>query len=286
MVAEFGGFAYDDGMWDAAGFLKCNHSVVILMPWHGLNNVENKSIANQLGEREPKRAKLEALSVQFDLWYVLAYLNSRQMRQMLDGVTRSAIAGRLQPDDLRQISIPFPDDPALIARVTALAKEAAGIQKQLLPLRRSGWQISNDKVSAPAIIPDGVPTLPLSSACVKWGMQIKNGIAKANGLIREQVRLFAGKREVLIAPSSVSEAAVEWLRRQFSELPNGMTIEEAERQGVLVPMTPQAACDALSKLETAESDILNLVRRITAIREEISTELKVMFEEIQHSPIR
>ena len=72
MVAEFGGFAYDDGTWDAAGFLKCNHSVFILMPWHGLSGVKNKSIANQLGERESQRAGLETMSAQFDPWYVLA----------------------------------------------------------------------------------------------------------------------------------------------------------------------------------------------------------------------
>lgn len=286
MVAEFGGFAYDDGTWDDAGFLKCNHSVFILMPWCGLAGVENKSISNQLGKREPQRSELESLSAHFDLWYVLAYLNSRQMRQMLNGVARSAIAGRLQPDDLRQISIPMPDNVELIVRVAILAKEAAGIQKQLLPLRRAGWCISDSKVSAPAIIPSGVPTLPIGSALAKWGMQIKNESAKANSLSREQVRLFSGKREVLIATFSVGEDAVEWLRRQFGELPDGMTMEEAERQGVLVPMTPQAACDALNKLETAESDIMKLVERVSAIQNEISDELAVLFDEIQHSPIR
>lgn len=286
MVAEFGGFAYDDGTWDNLGFLKCNHSVFILMPWHGLSAVQNKSIANQLGEREPKRVELEALSAQFDPWYVLGYLNSRQMRQMLNGVARSAIAGRLQPDDLRQISIPIPSDASLVSRVAVLAMEAADIQKQILPLRRAGWFIDENKVTAPAIIPDGMPTLPLGSACVKWNMQLKNGSAKANGLVREQLRLFAGKREVLIASSSVGEKAVEWLRRQFAELPDGMTMEEVERQGVLVPMTPQAACDALSKLETAEKSISELVNRIDSIRETISTELDAIFEAIPHPPIK
>ncbi|MDH2917758.1 MAG: N-6 DNA methylase [Sideroxydans sp.] len=286
MVAEFGGFAYDDGTWDNLGFLKCNHSVFILMPWHGLSAVQNKSIANQLGEREPKRVELEALSAQFDPWYVLGYLNSRQMRQMLNGVARSAIAGRLQPDDLRQISIPIPSDASLVSRVAVLAMEAADIQKQILPLRRAGWFIDENKVTAPAIIPDGMPTLPLGSACVKWNMQLKNGSAKANCLVREQLRLFAGKREVLIASSSVGEKAVEWLRRQFAELPDGMTMEEVERQGVLVPMTPQAACDALSKLETAEKSISELVNRIDSIRETISTELDAIFEAIPHPPIK
>lgn len=285
MVAEFGGFAYDDGNWDALGFLKCNHSVFILMPWHSLTGVENKSITNQLGEREPRRAELETLSGQIDPWYILAYLNSRQMRQMLDGVARSAIAGRLQPDDLRQISIPLPDDTTLVDRMSALAKEAADIQKRLLPLRLDGWSISDNKVAAPAKLLPGIPTLPLSSACVKWGMQIKNSSAKANGLIREQLRLFAGKREVLVAPSSVGENAIEWLRRQLAELPVGMTMAEAERQGVPVPMTPRSAEGALKALELAENETQSLVNRIAAIQHEISNELSTVFEEIQHPPI-
>jgi type I restriction enzyme M protein len=286
MVAEFGGFAYDDGTWDDAGFLKCNHSVFILMPWVGLSGVTNKSIVNQLGKNEPQRAAFEAMSAKFDLWYVLAYLNSNQMRKMLNGVARSAIAGRLQPDDLRQISIPMPDNADLVARVASLAKEAAGIQKQLLPLRRSGWRINDNHVFAPAIIPSGVPTLPISSALAKWGMQIKNESAKANSLFREQIRLFSGKREVLIAPLSVGENAVEWLRRQFSELPDGMTMGEAERQGVLVPMTPLVASNALIKLETDENNIKILVKRISIIQNKISDELAVLFDEIKHPPIR
>jgi hypothetical protein len=43
IVAEFGGFAYDDGQWDSRGFLKCNHSVFILMPWHGLSGSITKA---------------------------------------------------------------------------------------------------------------------------------------------------------------------------------------------------------------------------------------------------
>ena len=285
MVAEFGGFAYDDGTWDSAGFLKCNHSVFILMPWHGLAGIENKSIANQLGERTAQRAELETLSARFDPWFVLAYLNSRQMRQMLDGVARSAIAGRLQPDDLREISIPLPDNAALVARISALAKEAAALQKQLLALRHAGWHIGADKVAAPARLPAGMPTLALASACVKWGMQIKNGSAKANGLTREQVRLFAGKREVLVGSSAIGEAALEWLRRQLAELPDGMTLDEADRQGVRVPMTPQAAAIALQKLETAEVDAQGRCAQIAANRAAISNELAVLFDEMQHAPI-
>jgi len=286
MAARFGGTAYDDGTWDDTGFLKCNHTVMLLVRWDQLSGVENKSIANQLADHQLPRAKLEALSAQFDPLFVLAYLNSRQMHQMLKGVASSAIKGEIQPDDLRQINIPLPDDPALIARIVALAKEAADIQKQLLPLRRNSWRISDDKVEAPARLPAGIPTLPLGSACVKWGLQIKNGTAKANGLTREQVRLFSGKREVLIAPSSVGEAAIEWLRRQLAELPDGMTLEEADRQGVLVPMTPLAASDALKKLEEAEGETTLLIHRITAIREEISSELEALFDDIQHAPIR
>lgn len=108
MVAEFGGFAYDDGSWDPAGHLKCNHSVFVLMPWHLLKGVKNKSIAAELKNIGLNRNALEQKSKSVDLWYVLGFLNSEAMYDLLSGVARSAIADRRQPDDLRQILLPLP----------------------------------------------------------------------------------------------------------------------------------------------------------------------------------
>src|SRR5438552_10300823 len=104
MVAEFGGFALDDGTWDSAGYLKCNHSVFVLMPWHLIEGVDNRSIRDQLNELgNTDRNSLEALSRGVDLWYALGSLNYKEMYALLTGVARSAIANRRQPDDLRQI---------------------------------------------------------------------------------------------------------------------------------------------------------------------------------------
>lgn len=289
MVAEFGGFALDDGTWDPAGFLKCNHSIFILMPWHQLKGVQNKSLQKELKNNATPRADLEALSIKFDPWYLLAYLNSRQMREMLDGVTRSAIKKRSQPDDLREISIPLPNDPALVANISALAKEAHDIQKQLLPLRMNGWRIGAGLAIGPAWIVAAVPTLPLASACVTWGIQIKNGGVKANGLSLKGSGLFSGKREALVQLSGspgIPPRAMEWIRRQFASFPEGTTIEEVERQGVLVPANPGAAITCLDKLEQQEKNVMNHLVRIEAIQDAISIALGALFSEIIHPPIK
>ena len=159
MAAEFGGFAYDDGQWDVGGYLKCNHSVFLMVRWCDLAGVDNKSIRSDLDKRLPMRNQLEIESAKIDPWYVLAFLNSQQMRALLDGVARSAIAGRLQPDDLRQITIPIPNDPALVAHIAHLAQQTSAILKQLLPIRKQGWQITDQAAVAPAVIPTGTRDL-------------------------------------------------------------------------------------------------------------------------------
>src|SRR6266567_1327261 len=74
MVAEFGGFAFDQGKWHTSGHLKCNHSVFILMPWHLLKGVSNRSIEDELKLLAPiSRKELEIASKKIDLWYVLGF---------------------------------------------------------------------------------------------------------------------------------------------------------------------------------------------------------------------
>ena len=286
MVAEFGGFAYDDGTWDAAGFLKCNHSVFLLMQWCHLAGVSNKSISKQLGKREPIRANLEALSAGIDPWYVLAFLNSQQMRALLDGVNRSAIAGRLQPDDLRQIAIPLSDDDSITAAISSLAQQASGLQKQLLPLRKAGWKINDACAVAQAVIPAGVATLPLNRARVKWGLVLSQPEAKVTKLARIGHRLFAGKTEVARIPSSFPEPAMEWLLRQLQMQPEGTTWGQFELANPDLPETPELAMQALRMLEADESDANKLLIQIKEAKQAITDRLETLFERISHPPIR
>jgi hypothetical protein len=286
MVAEFGGFAYDDGTWDAAGFLKCNHSVFLLMQWCHLAGVFNKAISNQLGKREPLRASIEVNSAVIDPWYVLAFLNSQQMRSLLDGVNRSAIAGRLQPDDLRQISIPIPSDASVLTSISSLAQQASNLQKQLLPLRKTGWRIDDTRAVAPTIIPSGIASLPLNRARVKWGLVLSQSDTKVTKLTRTNHRLFAGKTEVASISSTFPEFAMEWLRRQLQMQPEGTTWGEFELANPELPETPELAMQALSILEAEESSTNKLLEQITGAKQDISKQLETLFERTVHPPVR
>lgn len=285
MVAEFGGFAYDDGQWDVDGYLKCNHSVFLMVRWCDLAGIDNKSIRSDLDKRLPIRAQLELESAKIDPWYVLAFLNSQQMRALLDGVARSAIAGRLQPDDLRQITIPLPNEPALIAHIASLAQQTSSILKQLLPIRKQRWQITEQAAFGPAVIPAGIAALPLDRARVKWNLILSNLTAKVNKLTRVDHRLFAGKQEIARLPSSVPEEAMEWLRRQWLLLPEGTTMGEMVALNPLIPETPALAAKALSQLDAEEQRVTVLIAKISQARREISKLLDAVFECTQHPPI-
>jgi hypothetical protein len=286
MVAEFGGFAYDDGQWDVGGYLKCNHSVFLMVRWCDLAGVDNKSIRSDLDKRLPIRSQLELESAKIDPWYVLAFLNSQQMRALLDGVARSAIAGRLQPDDLRQITIPIPDDSALIAHIAGLAQQTSAILKQLLPIRKQGWQITDQAAFGPALIPAGIAALPLDRVRVKWNLVLSNPTAKLNKLTRVEHRLLAGKQEVARLPSNAPEEALEWLRRHFLLLPEGTTVGELEVRNPQIPETPALAAKALAQLDAEEKRVTALVAKISEARREISVLLDAVFESTQHPPIK
>lgn len=262
MVGEFGGFAYDDGSWDPAGFLKCNHSVFMLMPWNVLQGVFNKSITGELKENTSRINEYIYNSSRLNPLFVLAYLNSSQMRELLSGVSRSAIEGRLQPDDLRKISIPFPDDEDLIEKVANLANEATLVQKALLSLRQAGWIISDSKVASPMVMADSIPTISFNSACVKWGIVIKDGNVKTSSLTRQDHRLFSGKKEVITIPSTVKVDAVEWLLRQIQSLPSGSIVNEIVNEGLEIPINPSLAASLLNEMIDAENIVKKQLLRI------------------------
>jgi hypothetical protein len=285
MVAEFGGFAYDDGHWDAAGFIKCNHSVFILIPWHQLKGVENRAINSEVKDLKTLRSTLESESAKVDPWYALAFLNSKQMRTLLDGVNRSAIAGRLQPDDLRQLSLPFPDDMDIVKQISHWSKQASDIQRSFLPLRKSGWKIEEDGVQAPAVVPNGIATLSLDHARVKWNLKILLGDAKVHALTRNGHRLFVGKKTVAELPSSKPEDALEWLCRQLFTCAEGTTVSQAVSSKLEVPETPILAAKALAGLTKDEKTRSDALLKIQALRENISNALDSLFVKIQHPKI-
>ncbi len=278
MVAEFGGFAYDDGQWDALGFLKCNHSVFILMPWRALSKVNNRSITGDVEHRN--RAALEMLSATVDPGYLLGFLNSSQMRELLAGVSRSAIAERLQPNDLREILVPLPTQ-TVSDEIAHLAKEATDCQRALLPYRRSGWKINGNGIEPTFNVPTGITTLALGRAKVRWNLRIVTPTAKLIRLERQDRRIVAGRAVAIAADSSVSEEALDWLAGQLRQC--GLyALDAAEQAGLLIPATPRDAEQAWCILQGERANIVALLDRITAIKEDIAARLDGLFARIVH----
>ncbi len=281
MVAEFGGFAYDDGQWDALGFLKCNHSVFILMPWHVLSKVNNRSITGDVEHRN--RAALEMLSATVDPWYLLGFLNSSQMRELLAGVSRSAIAERLQPNDLREILVPLPTQP-VSDEIAQLAREATDCQRALLPYRRSGWKINGNGIEPTFNVPTGITTLALGRAKVRWNLRIVTPTAKLTRLVGQGRRIVAGRSVAIEADDTVPEGALDWLTGQLRQC--GLyALDAAEQAGLLIPATPRDAEQAWSILQGERANIVALLDRIAAIKAEIAARLDGLFARMQH-PVR
>ena len=95
--------------------LYTNHTSIIVVPWHMLSGVRNKSLkkaAQYSDERNsrtgcPRREELESISRRFAVKYILAVLNSTIARHFLRSNRRSNTD--LYPDDWKKL--PIPDVP-------------------------------------------------------------------------------------------------------------------------------------------------------------------------------
>lgn len=226
---------------------------------------------------------MEANSAQLDPWFALAYLNSAQMRTLLDGVARSAIKGRLQPDDLRQLSIPIPTDQNIVTDIADLAREACAAQKKLLPLRASGWRFEDGNAVAPATMANVVPKATFENARVKWGFSVLHPDAKLGALTRIGHRLFVGKRPALSLPSSAPEAALVWLCRYLRTFPPMTTLGTLQSSlKPELPANPADAAAALAKLTADELAQQSVLNEIAIKKSEIESSLAPLFEAIKH----
>lgn len=281
MMARFGGICFDDGQWDRGGFLKCNHTVILLMPWHLLSVVQNRSIFGEVGHRS--RLSLEALSKTVDPWYLLGFLNSPQVREFLASVSRSAISVEVQPDDLREILVPIPPR-ALSDEIARLAQEATDCQRSLLPYRRKGWKINGNGIEPTFNIPAGIATLALGRAKVRWNLRIVTPTAKLAKLARQDRRIVAGRAVAIEADDTTSEAALDWLTGQLRQS-DLYALDAAEQAGLLIPATPRDAEQAWRLLQNERANIVALLDRMAAIKKEIADRLDRLFERIPH-PVR
>lgn len=93
---------------DKSGLI-CNHSITVSVLWKDLHGVENRSISGsikkdfKIKDIAKLRKKLEENSIEFDLKYLLASLNSKLGNFYLSQVRRSQIG--FYPDDLKKLPI-------------------------------------------------------------------------------------------------------------------------------------------------------------------------------------
>jgi hypothetical protein len=94
--------------------LLCNHTAIVCVPWHGLNEVRNKSLqktARYTDEKPrpdlPQRETLEEVSRRFSAKFLLSVMNSSVAHNFLQSIRRSNTD--LYPDDWKKL--PVPDVP-------------------------------------------------------------------------------------------------------------------------------------------------------------------------------
>ncbi len=82
----------------------CNHSITVAVPFYELRGVDNRSIKSSISKFNKKpREELEKISEKLDLKYLLAIVNSKFAKWVLNQIRRSRVG--LYPDDWKRLPI-------------------------------------------------------------------------------------------------------------------------------------------------------------------------------------
>ncbi len=265
----------------ADGWVYANHSVIVITPWHNLVGIENRSITQALKALSQSRQALEKQSKSFPLEFLLAIVNSPVAIEVLKSLTGSARKSRFHPQDFKALPIPRQTGPETVNYIVAKSGKLREIGLGFLSLRRQGWKIKTKThtVESTAQLLDNLSTLSISSAKIRWGLQVHDENADVTGLTCGGRSLFRGRRqEVLSVPESVPEAGLEWLRRQFSGLEKGTSFAMAEARGLRVPASPEAAVEALRALEAREAEVREKVAEFGRLKAEVDVLVAALYE--------
>jgi len=85
--------------------LICNHGIMLLIPFHFLNKINNRSIVSNIKKLSESREKLERISKKMELKYILAILNSKFAKVYLNAKRRHRIEFYFYPDDLKKLPL-------------------------------------------------------------------------------------------------------------------------------------------------------------------------------------
>ena len=90
--------------------LICNHSIMVFVKYIDLHGVNNKSIMNSIKKfNKLTREQLEKVSMNYDLKYLLAIINSKFSYLHLNNHRRHRLENYFYPYDLRNLPIPEVD---------------------------------------------------------------------------------------------------------------------------------------------------------------------------------
>jgi adenine-specific DNA-methyltransferase len=93
------------GTYDDSGLI-CNHSLVAMVRFSDLSEVENRSIQNSIAKfNNIARNELETISKEFNLKYILSILNSVFAKEYLNNIRRHRLENYFYPDDFRKLPI-------------------------------------------------------------------------------------------------------------------------------------------------------------------------------------
>jgi type I restriction enzyme M protein len=257
------------------GWVYANHSVMIAVPWFRLEGVENRSISGELQGKE--RADLEYTSRRFLLHYLLGIINSSKGNELLAASRTSVRLGEIEPKALKALPIRNVSKREQLP-IARRVRKLLSLGQDFLERRRDGWKIERCTAKAAAIVPDGVPTLPLASAKVRWGLRVHDVSADVTALKRRGHTLYRGRQEVLSLPEMMPEEGLEWLRRQLAGLTVGTTFAMAEARGLRVPESPVEAKRALEALEAQEAEVREKLAEFQRLKAEVDELVAVLYE--------
>ena len=234
MSGEFGGAVYDDGKLHSLGFLTCNHSVFMFLPWHSLCGIHNRSLSDRVRELKKVRTEMELLSPSYPLGFLVGLFNSRTWTILLEGRAASSIAGRAQPNDYAEQTIPIPD-AAVVSGVENAADVAKGEGLALSALLACNWRRDESGWHSPPSLKATVQQVPFGIARTRWELLIERPTARCGSLRREGNLFISGQRLAARLPAQTDEAAAAFLLRIF-HAQGAATLQSLDASNVPVPL--------------------------------------------------
>lgn len=283
MAGEFGGVVHDDGSLDPLGFLTCNHSIFLFLPWHSLAGVRNRALRDREREVGRLRADMEALSPLYPLPFLAGLFNSTAWAVLMEGRAATSIAGRTQPNDYADQPVPVPGS-ALAAAVGQAATAAQAEGRALAALLAAGWQRHPQGWRSPPSIAAGSQQAAFGIARVRWGLIVERPNSRCGTLRRDGDTFISGQRVAARLPAGSDSAAADYLLRVLNA--QGVyTLQAVEANALTIPLRPQDAAAAEYALLAAERAALAREQVILGHRKAIDALVSPLFETVPHPPV-